>query len=433
MFRKLYEEILKLNPADVDGAADRVFSIHPLQISRWLEAVWDTGGIVQWQSLTPSVPLGDADVVARYGMAPDLLSILPSGLGPHAGNVTTAPFGFDPPPVLATTPPQPWDHLIYAYLLEATGIIEILGEVVRRYVVGETLPTPSVGTLAWVRSTEQLYFRDPPLFSIVGVTSQLRPDAAVNRRNAYWRMFGLDLPHPIARSLQGQPWKRDSGETANERFLEMWNELLRQIWLAIEHERNTSGPNPTDASYIGYLCRTISELLQMRRRKGVLSLEEFAYVTMMSWFHLTVEHDTAVANTLAATAGPTGNSADRLALIGSRVGISPSRQSRELFELANLLSTFLWLIELGKFNDQPFTQLLYQINTAPNDIATKMNRVVDLWQSATGERVKDVAVGVRGPAVLPPAQPTRLLPSRPVPAAAAASTNGHRRQPVPRA
>ena len=148
---------------------------------------------------------------------------------------------------------------MYAYLIEATGIFEILGEVVRRYVVGETLPTPSMDTLVWVRSTEELFFRDPPLFGIGGLTSQLRPEARINRRNAYWRMFGLDLPHPIGMGIEGQPWKRDVGETANERFLELWNELLRQVWLGIEHERNTSGANPTDASYIGYLCQAIGQ------------------------------------------------------------------------------------------------------------------------------------------------------------------------------
>ncbi len=109
-------------------------------------------------------------------------------------------------------------------------------------------------------------------------------------------MFGLDLPHPVGMGIEGQPWKRDVGETANERFLELWNELLRQVWLGIEHDKNTSGANPTDASYIGYLCQAIGQTLQMRRRKGMLSREEFAYATMMSWFHLTVEHDTALTN-----------------------------------------------------------------------------------------------------------------------------------------
>ena len=35
------------------------------------------------------------------------------------------------------------DHLVYAYLIECTGVFEIMAEVVRRLVVGETLDTLS--------------------------------------------------------------------------------------------------------------------------------------------------------------------------------------------------------------------------------------------------------------------------------------------------
>ena len=75
-----------------------------------------------------------------------------------------------PPDALGVGAPLIWDHLIYAYLVESTGILPIFSEVVRRYVVGETLDAPSPQTLAWVRATEELFFRDPPLFAIGGVT-----------------------------------------------------------------------------------------------------------------------------------------------------------------------------------------------------------------------------------------------------------------------
>jgi hypothetical protein len=103
-----------------------------------------------------------------------------------------------------------------------------------------------------------------------------------------------------------------------------------------------------------------------------------------------------------------------------------------LFELANFLSALMWMIELGKFNEAPTAELLYKITTAPAGIAQAMNRIIDLWQSATGQRVKDAAVGIRSAAVLPPSQPIRLLPNAAAPIAPAPSTNGHRRgQPVP--
>jgi hypothetical protein len=279
-----------------------------------------------------------------------------------------------------------------------------------------------------VRNTEELFFRDPPLFGLGGnITSQLRPDSRANRRNVYWRMFGMDLPHPIGKGADGQSWKREVGATANTRFLEMWNELLRQIWLGIENDRNSSGANPTDAGYVGYLCQTLGEMLQLRRRGGMCSREEFAAGTMLSWFHLTVEYETSVVVDLHANSGLRGNPADRLAAIGARVGIAPSRQARELFELADLVSTLMWMIELGLFNSSTQAELLYRRNGVTNPvIATTTNRIIDLWQSGTGERVKDLAVSTRRPqSDTRSAQPTRL-PGGLVPTAPRASTNGHR-------
>ena len=146
----------------------------------------------------------------------------------------------------------------------------------------------------------------------------------------------------------------------NTRFVELWTELLRQVWMGIENDRNAVGANPTDPSYVAYLAQTLGEMLRMRKRNGMLVREEFAYVTMLSWFHLTVESDTTVVTDLQAIAGANGNPADRLAAIGARVGITPPRQARELFELADLMSFVLWFIELDQFSTPATAALLYQ-------------------------------------------------------------------------
>ncbi|MEV4604747.1 hypothetical protein AB0K15_46280 [Amycolatopsis sp. NPDC049253] len=59
----------------------------------------------------------------------------------------------------------PWDHLMYAYLMESTGEIEMLREVVRRYVAGETLEATADTTDSWMPYSEKSFFRDPPLFT----------------------------------------------------------------------------------------------------------------------------------------------------------------------------------------------------------------------------------------------------------------------------
>jgi hypothetical protein len=417
MFRTLARLIVDptlTNPTAVPDA-NTVFATHPIQLSRWLEEIWAGGGIARWPGLaTPqNVALGDPAVIARLQL-PDGLrdDSLRSGVFVPGGGPTIPPtFGPPPAPGIGLFPPVPWDHLIHPYLVESTGIVEIFAEVVRRYVVGETLAAPTIATVTWVRATEELFFRDPPLFSIVGTTSQLRPDARTNRRNAYWRMFGCDLPHPLAGAPDAQPWKRDVGATANTRFIELWTELLRQVWIGIENDRNSVGANPTDASYVAYLCQTLGEMLRLRRQGGMLAREEFAAVALLSWFQLTVESDTAVVQDLNATAGANGNAADRLAAIGQRVGITPPRQARELFELADLLSPVIWFIELDQFSTPANAETLYRSFGVPNPVIPQtMNRIVDLWQSATGDRIKDPGVRVSQlPGQRPAgAQPTRL-------------------------
>lgn len=433
MFRALAANVIPSGATEEQTLAsvNAVLSVYPLQLSRLLDEVWAAGGFTDttWRTLLPTaVPIGN---IAKTQAPATLLATLGSGVRPTPG-APTQPYVVPQPPLTQIMGTAPlWDHLMYAYLIEATGIFEIFSDVVRRYVVGETLPTPSPDSVAWVRSTEELFFRDPPLFSTSGaLTSQLRPDAAVNRRNAYWRMFGMDLPHPVGRGVTGQPWKRDVGATINVRFLELWNELLRQVWLGYENDTNTSGAKATDPSYVAYLCQTLSELLKLRRQGGMLAREEFANVSMMSWFHLTVEHDTSIVTDLKSTAGPRGNAADRLAAIGARVGIAPSRQSRELFELADLMSPVLWAIELGLFNQSTQAETLYK-HGSTNPVSTSLNRIIDLWQSATGERVKDLAVTQRRAGLEPrAAQPTRLMGGSVVSSArslapAAPSSNGH--------
>lgn len=441
MFRKLAELLQPLLvPPPAYTVADAVFTFHPEQLSRWLEEVWANNGITSWSNVIASTPLGNGNIVAMT-LLPGA-TLFPSGVNtPTTGPVAfPLPLGYNnpsnnPSTDLGTSGPMLWDHLFYAYLVESTGIVEIMAEVVRRYVTGESLPIPNINTTAWVRGTEDLFFRDPPLFRVGSLTSQLRPDARINRRNVYWRMFGVDLPHPLG-GVAGQPWKITAGPASNVRFLEMWNELLRQVWMAIENQKNTSGSNPTDDSYLSYLCKTIGEMLRLRRRGGALAREEFTYVCMMNWFHLAVEYDSQVIVDLSATAGTSrGNPADRLEAVGQRVGIAPSRQARELFELADLVSPLMWAFELGFFDDPSQAFLLYKLTDLPAGltpiIADTMNRIIDLWQSATGERVKDLAVTqrkVQMPAR--PAQPTKVLPGPLVPPAPAPKAPAAHAAPV---
>jgi hypothetical protein len=407
----------------------QVFLLHPYQISQWLELAWTLGRRVppwlQWGG-TPAPYLGDPNIIQALKFPDNVPPTSPpsqlDGFGRSGIGLSTTDIpGFSSYPAPGEEPlvpgGLPWDHAAYAMIIESTGVFEILAEVTRRYVIGETLEPPSLHTEQWLRSTEELFFRDPALFHITGITSQFRPDQRVTRRNLYWRLLGMDLPHPLppgyqAAGAEPQPWKRDVG-VANVRFHELWIELLRQVWIGYENATNTSGPKPTDPAYIAEICRYLKDMLVMRRLKGLEAREEFVAVTQLSWFHLTVESDTPLVVDLRAQGS---DPYDRLVKIGQRVAMQPSPRSWELFQIADLVSAVLRLIELGIFDNTNAAAALY---TPSSTLQRDMIRIVDLWEMATGDGIKDQGVRVAAGA----AQPQRHAPPA---RSLSAATNGHR-------
>jgi hypothetical protein len=428
MFRSLAKLV-----AEGGGDREQVLLIHPVQLSRWLDEAWKGTRLVPELPLgsTPTAPfLGDDLIIGAYDLPTQIppALLLPSGIDLGDAGLWTGDLG----------PPDPagvgllWDHLIYAYLIESTGAFEIFGEVVRRLVAGETLGTLSVEGATWLRATEELFFRDPPLFSITGVVSEARPYARVARRNAYWRMFGLDLPHPVPLQRDGtggrQEWKDHVGLGVNTDFQAKWAELLRQVYFGLVNNTNTSGPNPTDPSYVSFLCQTLGDMMLNRRRGGLLAREEFVYVTVLSWIDLTLETDTPIVRDLKAEAT---SPADRLSMMAQRVGMAPAARSRELFELAPLMSAVLRAIELGSFDDPTAASALYEDGTP---LSEDMRDLIDLWQSASGVQIKEVPgvsgadrVGqpLRTPSPAPASMPPVPRPSPP--AASVVAGNGHGR------
>jgi hypothetical protein len=434
MFRTLARLLNDPSLTDPNAAySDQVFRIHPYQLSQWLEQVWDFGRSATILNIPGGLPfLGDNGIIEAPALptTSTILSTNPfddfmrSGIRPKPAG---APVGtFEPAPGPGENPPLslPWEHLFYAYLIENTGVVEILREVIRRFAAGETLETPSLDTQQWLRATEELFFREPPLFHIAGLTSQIRPDMRVERRRAYWRLLGMDLSQPLAGGGD-QLWKRDVG-VSNTRFHELWVEFLRAVWTGIENAKNASGPNPTDDAYVLEVSTYLRDMLQMRRRGGNLAREEFVHVATMSWFHLTVDLDTPVVRDLRAQGT---DAADRLIKLGDRVGIKPPAHARELFEMAELASGLVRFIELGYFGDTTSVQTLY---ANPTQLRDDVQRIIDLWEMATGSTLKAPIVrmaGQPGGVLRTGAQPARSL-HQPPPRGGAArprvSTNGSR-------
>jgi hypothetical protein len=279
-----------------------------------------------------------------YGVVPGLESGIRDDISSVLGTVT-API-YNPLTIgrvvrADTGAAANWDHLIYAYLIENTRAYDIFRRVLVEYLTGERLEVPSPETHRWLRTTEALFFRDLPSESIGAITSWVRPDLGATRRNAYYRMFGIDLNHGRE---DGQPYSYVRPAAANKDFIATFEDFLREIWIGSENALNTSGVNPTDDAAIATFARDMQDMLQTRRRAGNLSREEFFIVTMFAWFHYTLESDNQVISDLKAVAN---SPEERLRKVGERVGLPPHVHSESFFQLAPRMSALFGQIEAG--------------------------------------------------------------------------------------
>ncbi len=289
--------------------------------------------------------------------------------------------------------PVLWDHLIYAYMIENTRIYEIFRRVIREFLHGEKLGvpgtirvTPGIETaesLRWLRTTEELFYRDPPPFFVTTITSHVRMDMQATGRNAYQRMFGMDLNHGTD---DNKPYPYIRADAANATFVSTFEELLREVWIGMENVKNTSGANPTDDAKIADLAERLHDMLRSRREAGNLSREEFDFVSMMSWFHLTLESDLPIVQDLRAQAA---SPEERLFKIAERVGMPAHGLSKNYFDIADSISRILIEIETGIFNTRGAAPALYTSNNGGGfDPEEAMRTIIRHWSIITGREMK---------------------------------------------
>src|ERR1044071_830239 len=164
-----------------------LFDAHPLELAWLLEEIWR-----QRIDDVAGKSLGDPDRRSNLDAMPRVITR--SALGDALAALLVdreLPRRFR------------WDHLIYAYMIENTRVYEIFRRVLHEFLHGEVLGVPTPEAQGWLRNTEELFYRDPPPFSITTITSHIRADLRASRRNAYQRMFGMDLNHGAD---DGQPY-----------------------------------------------------------------------------------------------------------------------------------------------------------------------------------------------------------------------------------
>ncbi|WP_280309876.1 hypothetical protein [Nocardia abscessus] len=383
MFRQL---VTMFSPGSADGLtrARMLFNIHPLQLHRYMEEAWSAAGLTP--PGTSAAFLGNVNIRGIYGLNPHFTG--PSGtlgslIPPTAVSLPTFPGPVATSGGSAIAPPAnlPWDHLIYAYLIENTRIVPIFRRVCDIFAHHELLEVPSDEARLWLRTTEELFNADAPRFHISSISSGLRPDAEAIRRNVYGRLLGMDLNHGRP---DDQPYPFVRGTGSNKAFVEHWERFLGEVWQGYLNRKNSSGENSEDPEAVAQHAEALARMLQARRLGGNLAREEFTAVAMMSWLHLTVEFDTPIVETLKSTAP---SPAERLRKIGDRVGVAAHPKSRNFFDMAEEASELLRAIELNAFNSSATVHVLYD-DAPANPARSRALAVINNWSAATGRDVK---------------------------------------------
>lgn len=364
----MYRQLAKKLSKGPDGLEDptkfnKVFEYHPAELAGFLEKMWSRR-LIGTES-------------------PQTFQGLPDIYNPFVDELPLWQHPNQPEKVVSL-----WHHLIYGYMIENTRIFEIFRKVLKEYAQGESLGVPSDEGQRWLRNTENLFYMDPPPFMIHTLTSEIRPQIRANRRNAYYRMFGLDLNHGTDNN---EPFLYEKPAASNRDFVATFEELLREVWIGIANANNESGINPTDDASIANLAKRLYEMLHQRRQGGNLAREEFWCVATMSWFHHTIAFDSPIVKDLKAE----GTSpAERLQIIGERVKLPASSKSENYIHLAENMSTILLKIEEGAFNDASQAPLLYKLYLKDTDTSEKniisdhMKTIISHWSQATGRDMK---------------------------------------------
>jgi hypothetical protein len=328
--------------------------------------------------LTQHRPLQIVDFLEAYWQA------AAAGLPVPADPAMARPNALDQPAIVPPLAPF-IHHIAYALCLENTRLLEIMRRVTLEYRTGERLPPATPATQRWLHVTEEVLFTNPLPFSVRSVTSSLRPDPGAIRRNAYYRLLGMDLNHGTE---DGRPYPYVKPEASNRDFSVVFETFLREVWKGFVNRTNFVGENKTDINAIDELERRLREMLTARRLSGNLAREEYDAVATLSWFLLTIAYDTQIVINLNAQAFGV---ADRLRLIGDRVGLPAHARADSYFQLAGPMSVILRAIEQGPVGAANFFAGFYQ---------PLMLQIITHWSIATGRDLKDPMTAVHPGAVL---------------------------------
>ena len=341
--------------ATIPGGAEFLFRLHPVELSGLLEQAWHFRSN-EYSESSAGRDIGDP---YRRSDIPSLPESLLGGFDTFDTNKKNFQRTGD------NTFPCPdgcirWHHLIYAFCIEQSRVYDVFRKVLHHFRHGEELGVPLEGSEHWLRNTEELFFRDPPPFFINSLNSWVRPNLDASRRNAYWRMFGMDLSH---KGPDGEEVPFVKPSASNVEFISTFENFLREVWIAIVNINNQAGVNVADPG-------------------------EIANHSLMSWFHLTLDSNTTIVRSLRAE----GVSPEqRLFKIAERATLPAHALSKSWFDMAEEISALLILIETGIFNDPAAVPALYDPSLPPvgnQRLEPLLRKIITHWSITTGRDLK---------------------------------------------
>jgi hypothetical protein len=256
-------------------------------------------------------------------------------------------------------------HLMYAYMMENTKIVQIFEKIILMYQNGEDLTIPMNNTnllsRPWLDNTHLLFYSNSP-YAIWNNSSLLGSNFEAIRRNAYHRIFGLDLNHGIGEN-NTQPVLYSRANHTNSSFIAQLENFLKLCWQMIINFSNTSSVNTTDLIALQEQSNALKNMLLARRTTEnnldnypVLNLSkvEYASVVMMHWLNHAISYNSPIVKEMGAE-GVTA--AERLSRLGQKVNIPCHTKAGNFLDLAPLLATLLRLIEIDEVDTSYITAI----------------------------------------------------------------------------
>lgn len=120
-----------------------------------------------------------------------------------------------------------------------------------------------------------------------------------------------------------------------------------------------------------------------RRLSGNLARQEFSFVSMMSWFHLTLDFNSPIVLSLCAEGS---SPEERLFKIAQHkaINLPAHKLSKVFFDMAAAISRILIQIETGIYNTAAAAPALYTPGPIEPDIRTINNQ----WSLTTGRGLR---------------------------------------------